>query len=277
MIPDDATTQSRQHALEATNAQLLAYARDLKRALGAEREKDAALNAATRQMLQFAQDLNAAYRSQQQKTGELERAYYDTVRRLLRASHYKDRDTGTHNRRLSHYARVLALELGWTKDDADLLFSATPMHDIGKIGVPDAILFKPGPLSEEEWRVLKRHCAFGAALLAGSTSPLLQMGRLIALCHHEKWDGSGYPRGLAGDKIPRCAQIVAIADHYDALRSLRPYKAPMPHVTAVAIVLYGDGRTRPEHFDPEVLERFRDIHPRFEAVFARFEPARREP
>lgn len=276
MIPADATPQSRQHALEATNAQLLAYARDLKRALGAEREKDAALDAATRQMLQFAQDLNAAYRSQQQKTGELERAYYDTVRRLLRASHYKDRDTGTHNRRLSHYARVLALELGWTKDEADLLFAATPMHDIGKIGVPDAILFKPGPLSDEEWRILKRHCAFGAALLAGSTSPLLQTGRLIALCHHEKWDGSGYPRALTGDKIPRCAQIVAIADHYDALRSLRPYKAPMPHVTAVAIVLYGDGRTRPEHFDPEVLEKFRAIHPRFEAVFARFEPARRE-
>jgi len=156
-----------QKQLEAAQQQLLEYARDLNRVFQSEHEKESALRATTRQLLSFAQDLNHAFRAEQEKSRELERAYHDTLQRLLRASHYKDQDTGAHNQRLAHYARVLALFLGWTREEAERLFAATPMHDIGKIGVPDAVLFKPGPLDEAEWKVLKRHTSFGASLLAG--------------------------------------------------------------------------------------------------------------
>jgi cyclic di-GMP phosphodiesterase len=272
--PENGATSQKQ--LEAAQQQLLQYARDLNRVFQSEHEKESALRATTRQLLSFAQDLNHAFRAEQEKSRELERAYHDTLQRLLRASHYKDQDTGAHNQRLAHYARVLALFLGWTREEAERLFAATPMHDIGKIGVPDAVLFKPGPLDEGEWKILKRHTTFGASLLAGSTSPLLEMARKIALYHHERWDGTGYPHGLKGEEIPHAAQLVMLADQYDALRSDRPYKTGFSHERVRAILLEGDGRTLPQHFQPLLLEAFRELQGRFEEIYERFRaPARR--
>lgn len=271
---ESSTTSQKQ--LEAAQQQLLEYARDLNRVFQSEHEKESALRSTTRQLLSFAQDLNHAFRAEQEKSRELERSYHDTLQRLLRASHYKDQDTGAHNQRLAHYARMLALFVGWTREEAERLFAATPMHDIGKIGVPDAVLFKPGPLDEGEWKVLKRHTTFGASLLASSTSPLLEMARKIALYHHERWDGTGYPHGLKGDEIPECAQLVMLADQYDALRSERPYKAGLSHTRVCEILLQGDGRTLPQHFHPALLEAFRELHPKFEEIYERFRsPARR--
>jgi len=265
-----------QRQLEAAQQQLLQYARDLNRVFQTEHEKDAALRSTTRQLLSFAQDLNHAFREEQQKARELERAYHDTLQRLLRASHYKDQDTGAHNQRLAHYARTLALFLGWAREEAERLFAATPMHDIGKIGVPDAVLFKPGPLDESEWNLLKRHTTFGASLMAGSTSPLLEMARKIALYHHERWDGSGYPQGLRGEEIPPCAHLVMLADQYDALRSERPYKPGLSHERVREILLEGDGRTLPQHFQSLLLEAFRELQGKFEEIYERFRsPVRR--
>ncbi len=265
-----------QKQLEAAQQQLLQYARDLNRVFQSEHEKESALRSTTRQLLSFAQDLNHAFRTEQEKSRELERAYHDTLQRLLRASHYKDQDTGAHNQRLAHYARALALFLGWTREEGERLFAATPMHDIGKIGVPDAVLFKPGPLDEGEWKVLRRHTSFGASLLAGSTSSLLEMARKIALYHHERWDGTGYPHGLKGEEIPQCAHLVMLADQYDALRSDRPYKAGLEHERVRQILLEGDGRTLPRHFQPLLLEAFRELQGKFEEIFERFRaPARR--
>lgn len=269
----EATSQKQ---LEAAQQQLLQYARDLNRVFQTEHEKESALRATTRQLLSFAQDLNHAFRAEQEKSRELERAYHDTLQRLLRASHYKDQDTGTHNQRLAHYARALALFLGWAREEAERLFAATPMHDIGKIGVPDAVLFKPGPLDEGEWKILKRHTTFGASLLAGSTSSLLEMARKIALYHHERWDGTGYPHGLRGEEIPQAAHLVMLADQYDALRSERPYKPGLSHERVREILLEGDGRTLPQHFQPLLLEAFRELQGKFEEIFESFRvPARR--
>jgi cyclic di-GMP phosphodiesterase len=264
-----------QNQLEAAQRQLLEYARDLNRVFRSEQEKASALRSTGSQLLAFARDLNQAFRAEQEKSRELERAYHDTLRRLLRASHYKDQDTGAHNQRLAHYARLLALLLGWTGGEAEQLFEATPMHDIGKIGVPDAVLFKPGPLDEVEWEVLKRHTSFGASLLAGSTSPLLETARKIALYHHERWDGSGYPHGLKRHEIPPGAHLVMLADQYDALRSDRPYKPGLSHARVCAILLEGDGRTLPRHFQPELLAAFRELQGKFEETFERFAGAAR--
>ena len=267
---DKESSTTSQSQLEVAQQQLLQYARDVNRAFRSEREKESALRATTGQLLSFAHDLNRAFRAEQEKSQELERAYHDTLQRLLRASHYKDQDTGAHNQRLARYARTLALFLGWTREEAEQLFAATPMHDIGKIGVPDAVLFKPGPLDEQEWKVLKRHTSFGASLLAGSTSPLLEMARKIALYHHERWDGTGYPHGLKGEEIPQSAHLVMLADQYDALRSDRPYKAGLNHERVRAILLEGDGRTLPQHFQPLLLEAFRELQGKFEEIFERF-------
>jgi putative two-component system response regulator len=141
------------------------------------------------------------------------------------------------------------------------------MHDVGKIAIPDAILLKPGRFEPDEWEVMKTHSGLGAKLLAGGRSPYLVMGAEIALSHHERWDGGGYPDGLAGEAIPLCARIMNICDQYDALRSVRPYKPAFTHERTLEILTVGDGRTLPSHFDPAVLAafgrctgRFRDIY-----------------
>ena len=204
------------------------------------------------------------------RTEQLEEAYRDTVFTLVRAAEHKDEETGHHVRRISHYCKVLAETMDLPVDFSAAIFHASPMHDIGKIGIPDHVLLKPGGFTPDEWDVMKTHCALGASILASGTSPYTQMGAQIALSHHERWDGSGYPNGLQSEAIPLAARIMQICDVYDALRSLRPYKQPVDHALTVDIITHGDGRTLPVHFDPAVLAAFTGQADRFSAIYDHF-------
>jgi putative two-component system response regulator len=176
----------------------------------------------------------------------------EIIHRLGHAAEYKDNETGNHIIRMSLYTRILASRTGMSETDREMVTRAAPMHDIGKIGIPDRILLKPGPLTPEEWAIMRSHAEIGADLLAGSASPMIQLAQSIALSHHERWDGTGYPRGLKGEEIPLAGRIVAIADVFDALTSERPYKRAWPVEDAVAEMRRGAGH----HFDPELVELF---------------------
>ena len=183
---------------------------------------------------------------------ELRETRLQIVQRLGLAAEYKDNETGLHVIRMSHYSRVLALAAGFSEAQAEELLNAAPMHDVGKIGIPDAVLRKPGKLDGEEWEVMKQHAQIGADIIGEHPSGLQRMAREIALNHHEKWDGSGYPRGIGGAEIPVEARIIAIADVFDALTSERPYKKAWPVEEAVQLLREQSGR----HFDPELVELF---------------------
>lgn len=255
--------------LRAAEEQLKAYARDLNTLVGERDEKARQLEIANRQLLLYARDLKTAYSAEQQRSRDLERARRESVMRLFRASRFKDNETASHLRRVKHLSRAMAIHLGWEHAKVNLLAVAAPMHDVGKIGVPDAVLHKNGPLSPDEWQIMKQHPAFGASLLRGSGSRLLEMAQDIALCHHERWDGSGYPNGLKGEAIPLSARIVSVVDVYDALRIQRAYKPAYNHAQAFSIITKGDGRTLPEHFDPVVLHAFSNLSSTFEAIHSR--------
>ncbi|MGF1740539.1 two-component system response regulator [Vibrio profundum] len=187
-----------------------------------------------------------------QRTEQLESSRLQIIQRLGRAAEFKDNETGMHVIRMSHYSRILAEQLNVSKRWVDLLFHASPMHDVGKIGIPDRILGKPGKLDDEEWDVMQKHVQIGGEIIGESDSLLLQMAREIALYHHEKWDGSGYPQGCAGEEIPLSARIVAIADVFDALTSTRPYKEAWPIEKAIAQLEQDAG----SHFDPNLVPIF---------------------
>jgi len=176
----------------------------------------------------------------------------DTVFRLCKAAEYRDPETGAHILRMAHYSQLIAKNLGLSVEDQELLLEAAPMHDIGKVGISDNILLKPGRLDEAEFEIMKQHAAFGYELLKNSTSRVLQAGAEIALGHHEKFDGSGYPNGLSGDAIPIFSRIVAVADVFDALTSERPYKKAWTLEEAVDFLNAGAG----SHFDPQCVKAF---------------------
>jgi len=158
------------------------------------------------------------------RTQDLYNTKLDVIERLARAIEYRDSETGMHIIRMSHYAACLAAKVGMSMEECELLLTASPLHDVGKIGIPDSILRKPGPLSPEEWNIMKTHTTIGAELLSGSNSKFLLVGKEIALTHHEKWDGSGYPKGLKGEEIPLIGRICCLCDVFDALMTKRPYK-----------------------------------------------------
>jgi putative two-component system response regulator len=198
---------------------------------------------------------------------QVKKAYIETIYRLTQATEYKDSETACHVKRLSFYAEVLGRAIGLSDATVELLLYASPMHDIGKIGIPDKILFKTEPLTQEEWDILKSHTTIGYNILKDSEAPVLKMGATIALNHHEKWDGSGYPQGLKGSVIPIEARILSVVDVYDALRSKRIYKPTFDHERACRIILEGDSRVKPEHFDPDLLKVFQQTHKEFDRIF----------
>jgi CHASE2 domain-containing sensor protein len=187
-----------------------------------------------------------------ERTVELEETQLEVVRRLARAAEWRDEDTGEHVERIGALCERLALACGFTPREAETLRHASVLHDVGKIGIPDRVLLKPGKLDAEEWAVMQTHAAIGASMLSGSPSPLVQLGEEIARTHHERWDGSGYPAGLRGEEIPLAGRIVAICDVFDALRSKRPYKDAWTLDEALAEI----ARLRGTHFDPELTDLF---------------------
>lgn len=188
----------------------------------------------------------------QTRTNELRRTRLQVVQRLGRAAEYRDNETGNHILRMSHISALLAKSIGWNEADCELMLHASPMHDIGKMGIPDHILLKPGKLEPEEWEIMKSHATIGANILEGDDSDLMRCAGEIALTHHEKWDGSGYPYGLSGEAIPLTGRIAALADVFDALTSERPYKKAWPVESAVDLIKENRGT----HFDPDLVTVF---------------------
>ena len=183
---------------------------------------------------------------------ELKKTRLEIVQRLGLAAEYKDNETGLHVIRMSHYSHIIARAAGFDEARAEDLLHAAPMHDIGKIGIPDCILQKPGKLTPEEWAIMREHPVIGARIIGVHTIGLLHMAHDIALTHHERWDGSGYPRGLQGEDIPVVGRIVAVADVFDALTTQRPYKKAWPLNEAIAYSRVQRGK----HLDPRLVEVF---------------------
>jgi putative two-component system response regulator len=188
---------------------------------------------------------------------ELKRTRLQIIQRLGHASEYKDNETGMHVMRMSHYSKVIALAYGFCEQQADNLLHASPMHDLGKIGIPDSIMLKPGKLTDEEFAIMKTHPIIGANILGDDDSDLITLAKTVALTHHEKWDGTGYPEGLAGVNIPIEGRIVALADVFDALTSVRPYKDAWTVEDAMVFIKAQSGI----HFDPELVVLFEEKLP----------------
>jgi putative two-component system response regulator len=196
-------------------------------------------------------------RKVRERTVELNDTRLEIIRRLGRAAEYKDNETGLHVIRMSHYSRLLASAISDDEEWVDLVYNAAPMHDIGKIGIPDSILLKKGKLNDEEWNIMRQHPSYGAEIIGDQSYKLMSMAREIALTHHEKWDGSGYPNGLKGEEIPLPSRIVAIADVFDALTTERPYKKAWSVEDTVNLIDKESG----SHFDPNLTPLLHEVLP----------------
>jgi putative two-component system response regulator len=199
-------------------------------------------------------------------TAEIAARELETIVRLARAAEFRDPETGAHIQRMANYSRLIARAIGLPESEQEILLRAAPLHDVGKLGTPDRILLKPGRLTADEWAVMKQHAAIGYEILRESASPVIQAGATIALSHHEKYDGSGYPGGLTGEAIPLYGRIVAIADVFDALTSARPYKRRWSVTEALAWMQEQAGR----HFDPALLAAFTGVLPEALQIMAQF-------
>ncbi|MDD5285210.1 MAG: two-component system response regulator [Desulfuromonadaceae bacterium] len=205
----------------------------------------------------------------QERTAELNETRLEILHRLGCAGEYRDNDTGQHVVRVCHYSRIIAKASGLPESEAELLYNAATLHDTGKIGIPDSILFKPGKLDEEEWNIIRSHCEIGHKIIGNKQNSLLKTAATVAMTHHERWDGSGYPQGLKGADIPLWGRIVAVADVFDALTSERPYKRAWNVTEAVEEI----ERCREQHFDPHIVDSFMRIIPEITYIKEQFSDA----
>lgn len=201
------------------------------------------------------------------RTRDLDESFIDTIYRLTLAAEHKDSGTASHLKRVSHYTHFMAKEIGLGDKEADVMFHASPMHDVGKIGIPDNILKSEGAIESEDFEVMKLHTVIGSEMLAGSESEYLKSAARFAVSHHENWDGTGYPYGLKGEEIPIEGRAMIIVDRYDALRSKRPYKESFGHEKALSLLTAHEGRSSSDHFDPLILEAFQDNHMVFANIY----------
>ena len=228
------------------------------------------VNGITSQNLQtLTTTLRSAFEAERQKAQAFEHALYEVLLRVATALHFRDHHSGEHLSRVSRYSMLLALQLGLPEAEVQLVYAAAPLYDVGKIGIPDALLLKAGRLQQEERAVIEMHPTLGTSLVSGVTSPLLETAKQIILSHHEHWDGSGYPQGLKGEQIPLPGRIVMLAERYEALRSPRPYRSAFNHEQASQVLLHGDQWTQPEHFDPALMAAFHAIHTDLAAIHDR--------
>jgi putative two-component system response regulator len=204
-----------------------------------------------------------------ERTSELHHTRLEIIKRLGRAGEFRDNETGMHVIRVAHFCRLLGEAARMNEEDVDLLFNAAPMHDIGKIGIRDHVLLKPGKLDDEEIKVMRQHVPFGGEIIGEHSDALLSMARIIAQTHHEKWDGTGYHRGLKGEEIPLVGRITSIADVFDALTSVRPYKKAWPVEDAVKLIQREAGTS----FDPDLVQKFVAILPQILAVREQYSDA----
>ena len=241
-----------QTELDFLRSQMKTYTRELSNVYQHTKYKRKQLADTNSQLVKYASDLRITIANLKQTNRELQDAYRDTIFRLVLASEYKDKDTGNHITRMSRYSTHLAACFGLSNQEVDNIGYAAPMHDVGKIGIPDSIILKNGMLTENEFSIIKTHTTIGAVILENSRASILQTARVIALSHHEHWNGTGYPCGTSGEKIPLPARIVALTDTFDALTSQRPYKPPYPVHIACKIISKGRGT----HFDPLLTDIF---------------------
>lgn len=232
--------------------QLMRYAQDLAALFRDSKDREEALDSLTEQLSSYAVDFKRVYNRLNEQYLETKAAHLDTIYRLSLAAEYRDQETGDHIKRLSRYSAVVADRMGLKPTEVELILYASPMHDVGKIGIPDSILLKPGKLTEEEFEIIKSHTVIGARILEDSQSEVIRYAQVIALNHHEKWNGQGYPHGLKKAKTPLPARIVGLIDVFDALTTKRPYKEAYPLKLACDII----EKERGQSFDPDVVDAF---------------------